>query len=101
MRKMFLLALTLTILSAASANAQVRIGGLADPHEAAVLDLNASNDDTPESDPGGFYLPRVKLTSVKQKLKNADPLNGAVVWNTNEDFYLGKGVYVWGDSIWV
>jgi uncharacterized protein (TIGR02145 family) len=29
------------------------------------------------------------------------PLNGTIVWNTNDDFYLGKGVYVWGDSVWV
>jgi uncharacterized protein (TIGR02145 family) len=24
-----------------------------------------------------------------------------MVWNTNEDFYLGEGVYVWGDGVWV
>jgi uncharacterized protein (TIGR02145 family) len=38
---------------------------------------------------------------VKQQLNEADPANGAIVWNTNDDFYLGKGVYVWGDTVWV
>jgi hypothetical protein len=61
--------------------------------------LNADN----ESNAGnlGFYLPRVSLTSVKQELNGAPPLNGALVWNTNDEFYLGKGVYVWGDTVWV
>jgi uncharacterized protein (TIGR02145 family) len=94
-----LLALTFIMMSAASVNAQVRIGGLDDPHPAAVLDLNADN----ESNTGdfGFYLPRVSLTNVKQQLHATTPLNGAVVWNTNDDFYLGKGVYVWGDTVWI
>jgi uncharacterized protein (TIGR02145 family) len=94
-----LLALTFIMMSAASVNAQVRIGGLDDPHQSAILDLNADN----ESSAGnlGFYLPRVLLTSAKQELNGAPPLNGALVWNTNDDFYLGKGVYVWGDTVWI
>jgi hypothetical protein len=41
MKKMMFLMLTLLIWSAASMNAQVRIGGTSDPNPAAVLDLNA------------------------------------------------------------
>ncbi|MDR0697630.1 MAG: fibrobacter succinogenes major paralogous domain-containing protein [Tannerella sp.] len=100
-QKMIFLALTLFVLSAASANAQVRIGGTTDPHSAATLDLNASNDDAPAGNLRGFSLPRISLTSVDQKLNNTTPLNGVMIWNTNENFYLGKGVYVWGDDVWV
>ncbi|MDR0680446.1 MAG: fibrobacter succinogenes major paralogous domain-containing protein [Dysgonamonadaceae bacterium] len=100
-QKLIFLALTLFVLSAASANAQVRIGGTTDPHSAATLDLNADNDDAPVSNSGGLYLPRIPLTSTKQQLNGTDPLNGAMIWNTNKDFYLGKGVYVWGDTVWV
>jgi uncharacterized protein (TIGR02145 family) len=94
-----LLVLALIMMSAASVNAQVRIGGLNDPHPAAALDLNA--DDQSNAGNLGFYLPRVLLTSVKQELNGVTPLNGAMVWNTNDDFYLGEGVYVWGDTVWV
>ncbi|MDR0682726.1 MAG: fibrobacter succinogenes major paralogous domain-containing protein [Dysgonamonadaceae bacterium] len=100
-QKMMFLALMLFVLSTASANAQVRIGGTTDPHSAATLDLNANDDDAPTSNSGGFYLPRISLTSTTQQLNGTDPLNGAMIWNTNKDFYLGKGVYVWGDNVWV
>ncbi|MDR1221731.1 MAG: fibrobacter succinogenes major paralogous domain-containing protein [Tannerella sp.] len=98
-KKTVLLVLAFIMMSAASVNAQVRIGGLDDPHQSAILDLNTDN----ESNAGnlGLYLPRVSLTSAKQELNSAPPLNGALVWNTNDDFYLGKGVYVWGDTVWV
>jgi hypothetical protein len=79
-------------------NAQVRIGGTDDPHKLSVLDLNT--DDSNDDGDFGLYLPRVSLSDV-HKLKGKTPLNGAVVWNTNDEFYLGKGVYVWGDTIWV
>jgi uncharacterized protein (TIGR02145 family) len=93
------LMLTLLILSTASVNAQVRIGGTDDPHQSAILDLNTDDESTAGS--LGFSLPRVLLTSVKPELNDAPPLNGTVVWNTNDEFYLGKGVYVWGDTVWV
>jgi hypothetical protein len=99
MKKIFFLMLALIVLSTASMNAQVRIGGIEDPHPSAVLDLNA--DDDANAGNFGLILPRVSLTSVKQQLNAADPANGAMVWNTNDDFYLGKGVYVWGDTVWV
>jgi uncharacterized protein (TIGR02145 family) len=99
MKKIFFLMLAFLIGSTASLNAQVRIGGTEDPHRSAVLDLNA-DDDANEGN-FGLILPRVSLTSVKQQLNAADPANGAIVWNTNDDFYLGKGVYVWGDTVWV
>jgi uncharacterized protein (TIGR02145 family) len=95
-----LLVLAFIMMSAASVNAQVRIGGLEDPHSSAVLDLNTDNSDEPENN-SGFLLPRIHLENVKQQLNATTPLNGAVVWNTNDDFYLGKGVYVWGDTVWI
>jgi uncharacterized protein (TIGR02145 family) len=98
-KKTVLLVLAFIMMNAASVNAQVRIGGLDDPHPAAVLDLNA--DDESNIGDFGLYLPRVSLTNVKQQLHATTPLNGAVVWNTNDEFYLGKGVYVWGDSVWI
>ncbi|MDR0681730.1 MAG: fibrobacter succinogenes major paralogous domain-containing protein [Dysgonamonadaceae bacterium] len=98
-QKMIFLVLTLWMLSATSANAQVRIGGTEDPHPAAALDLNTT--DASNSGNLGLYLPRVSLSSVKQQLNDTNPLNGAMIWNTNENFYLGKGVYVWGDTVWV
>ncbi|MDR0681216.1 MAG: hypothetical protein LBG15_05125, partial [Dysgonamonadaceae bacterium] len=61
-QKMMFLALTLFILSAASANAQVRIGGTDNPHPAAALDLNTT--DASNSGNLGFSLPRVSLSSV-------------------------------------
>jgi uncharacterized protein (TIGR02145 family) len=82
-------------------DAQVRIGGDIAPNAAAVLDLNANNDEKPAGNFGGFSLPRIHLNTVKQELNDAMPLNGTIVWNTNDDFYYGKGVYVWGDSVWV
>ncbi|MDR1631633.1 MAG: hypothetical protein LBR97_01915, partial [Dysgonamonadaceae bacterium] len=100
-KTIFLLLLFLMVLGTVNVNAQVRIGGTDAPHPTAVLDLNADNDDEPAGNFGGFSLPRIHLQAVEQKLNGALPLNGTIVWNTNDNFYLGKGLYVWGDSVWV
>jgi membrane protein implicated in regulation of membrane protease activity len=91
MKKMIYLMLTLMILGAASVNAQVRIGGTADPDKSAVLDLN-SNDGTAN---GGLALPRVALTSETQQLNGAEPKPGTMVYNTNAEALDGEGAYVW------
>ncbi|MDR1631269.1 MAG: fibrobacter succinogenes major paralogous domain-containing protein [Dysgonamonadaceae bacterium] len=100
MKKTIYLMLFLFVFGTVILDAQVRIGGDIAPHGSAALDLNADDKDEPANF-GGFLLPRIRLTDVKQPLNSVNPLNGAIVWNTNDDFYLGKGVYVWGDSVWV
>jgi hypothetical protein len=89
-KKVFYLALTLIVLSAASVNAQVRIGGTNDPDPSAVLDLNPNTGDAN----GGLALPRVALTSETQQLNGADPQPGTVVYNTSSALD-GEGTYVW------
>jgi uncharacterized protein (TIGR02145 family) len=94
MNKMFFLALTLIVLSAASVNAQVTIGSDSDPHSGAVLDLQATNL--------GLKLPTVSIADLAifgfplegtSTLLNAV---GMVVYNTNAT--TGAGIYVWNGS---
>jgi hypothetical protein len=101
MKKIFFLMLTFLMLSAASMNAQVRIGGLDDPNPSAVLDLNANNDAAPTANKGGLSLPRIPLTSETAQLNGAVPPNGTVVYNTNAGMTEGAGVYFWNGSQWV
>jgi hypothetical protein len=102
MKKVFYLMLTLIVLSAASMNAQVRIGGSTDPNPAAVLDLNADDTATPATVAGGFSLPRVSLDTTNVKLKGQTPVNGTMVYNTNASMKGGQGagVYYWTGSKW-
>jgi uncharacterized protein (TIGR02145 family) len=93
MKKVFFLMLTLFILSTASMNAQVRIGGLDDPNPSAVLDLNANNDAVPTDNKGGLSLPRINLSSETVLLNGTVPPNGTVVYNTGGD--LNEGIYYW------
>jgi uncharacterized protein (TIGR02145 family) len=91
MRKVFFLMLTLLMLSVASMNAQVRIGGIDDPNQSTVLDLNATDD--ANSGGLGLALPRVVLTSATAQLNDAVPPNGTVVYNTGGN--LSEGIYYW------
>jgi hypothetical protein len=93
MKKVLFFALLLMILGAASVNAQVRIGGDGEPHTAAVLDLNA----TDETNDGirGLALPRVSLTDETDLFNGVEPLDGTLVYNTNGDDNLETGVYYW------
>jgi hypothetical protein len=98
MKKIFFLMLTLLIMSAASMNAQVRIGGTADPNPSAVLDLNAT--DAANTGTLGLALPRVNFSSLTAKLDGTNaPLNGMLVYNTNTG--LGVGIYYWSGSSWI
>ncbi|KAA6301289.1 MAG: hypothetical protein EZS26_002598 [Candidatus Ordinivivax streblomastigis] len=56
------LALSVICLAVAGVSAQVRMGGLDDPHASAVLDLNAN--DSKNDGTLGLALPRVALTST-------------------------------------
>jgi hypothetical protein len=93
MKKVLFFALLLMILGAASVNAQVRIGGNGEPHTAAVLDLNASD----ETNDGirGLALPRVSLAGETDLLNGVEPLDGMLVYNTNGDDNLETGLYYW------
>ncbi|GHT47653.1 hypothetical protein FACS189440_08800 [Bacteroidia bacterium] len=77
MKKMIFLMLTLLILSAASMNAQVQIGGTAGPNSSAILDLNPDAGDASL----GLTLPRVSLIDKD----SPDPLpahvRGMLVYN--------------------
>jgi hypothetical protein len=90
MKKMIYLMLLLMLVGAASVNAQVRIGGTADPDKSAVLDLNPNEGNAN----GGLALPRVELTSETQQLNGAEPKPGTVVYNTSTALE-GEGAYVW------
>jgi hypothetical protein len=97
MKKIFFLMLTLIVLSTASMNAQVRIGGTADPNPSAVLDLN-ENDDA-NAGTLGLALPRVELTATDAILSGMSaPATGLLVYNTNSG--LGEGIYYWSGSSW-
>jgi hypothetical protein len=88
------------LLCIVNMNAQVTIGRLANPHEAAVLDLSQV-----ELHNLGLLLPRVKLES----LDSFDPLPegnkstaaGMVVYNeapVDDEVY--PGIYVWDGAKW-
>jgi uncharacterized protein (TIGR02145 family) len=97
MKKIFFLMLMLLIGVSASMNAQVTIGADANPHAAAVLDLQSTTL--------GLKLPNVALTN--------DPANfvltgatdkatavGLIVYNT-ASVLQGKGIYSWDGAKWL
>jgi hypothetical protein len=92
MKKIVYLMLTLLMLSAVGANAQVTIGSLDNPHPGAVLDLH--------SDSLGFLLPTVSLNdvSVFQLATDTARANGMAVYNTNPA--IGRGLYIWDGGQW-
>ncbi|MDR0681249.1 MAG: hypothetical protein LBG15_05295, partial [Dysgonamonadaceae bacterium] len=102
-QKMIFLTLTLFVLSAASANAQVRIGGDTDPNESAILDLNATN--MTNNGTLGLALPRVQLTSTDDAVTIENPATGLVVYNTlatgSGATAVVEGLYIYDGSIWV
>ncbi|KAA6302201.1 MAG: hypothetical protein EZS26_001561 [Candidatus Ordinivivax streblomastigis] len=64
-KKVFILMFSVLVLTGTSIYSQVRIGGLDDSHAAAILDLNADNNDAASGAAGtntlGLALPRVAL----------------------------------------
>jgi hypothetical protein len=77
MRKNLFLMLTFFVLSAASVNAQVRIGGTDDPNASAILDLNPDAGNATL----GLALPRVQLTSTTDVVTIANPAIGLTAYN--------------------
>jgi hypothetical protein len=95
MKKIFFLMLTLFILSAASMNAQVLIGGdgNSNPDPSAVLELQSSDK--------GFLLPRVALQSTEDQSTIANPVTGLVVYNTANHQDVTPGHYYYDGNQWV
>jgi hypothetical protein len=94
MRNVIFLILALITMSAVSVNAQVRIGGLDDPNESAVLDLNAS--DATDDGTLGLALPRVDLTSTAAVVKK-----GMIVYNTVTAGGFTPGMYYNDGEKWI
>jgi hypothetical protein len=92
MKKMIFLMLTLLLLGAASAKAQVLIGDDGDPDSSAILELRSSNS--------GLLLPQVEL-DAEDDISNlaATPVTGLLVCNLTGD--LRHGVYYWNSSEWI
>jgi hypothetical protein len=89
MRRNLFLMLTLFVLSAASANAQVLIGADDRPDSSAVLELRSAGQ--------GLLLPQVKLENKDDVSQLANPEGGMLVCNLNGA--LQHGVYYW-DGEW-
>jgi hypothetical protein len=102
MKKVFYLMLTLIVLSVASVNAQVRIGGSSDPSASAILDLNA--DSTTTTGKLGLALPRVALTSTTDVATIKIPKTGLTVYNLatagTGATAVVPGVYVFNGTSW-
>jgi uncharacterized protein (TIGR02145 family) len=102
MKKIFFLMLTLVMLSTASMNAQVRIGGMTDPHGSAVLDLNTA--DATNNGTLGLALPRVALQSTEDQSTIPNPVAGLAVYNTvktgSSATAVVPGIYVFTGTEW-
>jgi hypothetical protein len=94
-----LLVLAFIMMSAASVNAQVRIGGLDDPNPSAVLDLNATN--ATNNGELGLVLPRVELTSTTSFSPLKAHVAGMTVYNTKETGNVTPGTYYNDGEKWV
>jgi hypothetical protein len=105
-KKVIFRMLTLILLmSAASVNAQVVIGGgeSQEPHTGAVLDLSPLG-----TDKLGLLLPNVALGSSAADFALVDnassgetsAASGLIVYNTKEDGWCVAGLYVWTGEEW-
>jgi hypothetical protein len=104
-RNVFFLMLTLVMMSVASVNAQVIIGGSEnqEPHAGAVLDLSPLG-----AKKLGLLLPNVELGSAATDFalvagatsEQKTAARGLVVYNTKADALKGVGLYVWTGTEW-
>ncbi|MDR0682335.1 MAG: fibrobacter succinogenes major paralogous domain-containing protein [Dysgonamonadaceae bacterium] len=91
---MIFLALTLWMLSAASVNAQVRIGGTTNPDPSAILDLNPDSiSGIAQNATGGLLLPRVNLVDPMMPDPFTKHAKGLTVYNLTGGNGLNEGVY--------
>ena len=102
MKKIVFSILLLTVLSIINVKAQVAIGTYADPHPAAVLDLNTTNLGLLLSrvaldvDPEVFVLDGIEANDVAGKAAAA----GMIVYNTEDNVQDGTGMYFWDGTKW-
>jgi uncharacterized protein (TIGR02145 family) len=94
--------LVMALLIGAPGRAQVTIGGMTDPKDGALLDLNSTAK-------GVLLLSNVSLTDLEkipggvfvgianEQDKNTE-LTGAIVYNTNAT--IGVGLYIWNGDKW-
>jgi hypothetical protein len=99
MKKIFFLMLALLIMSVASMNAQVRIGGTDNPNPSAVLDLNAT--DAANNGDLGLALPRVQLTSTGEPAPLDAFVKGMTVYNTASTVDVTEGTYYCDGVRWI
>ncbi|MDR3340174.1 MAG: hypothetical protein LBT25_08830 [Candidatus Symbiothrix sp.] len=85
------------LLNTVFLQAQVRIGGLKEPHPSALLDLNESNN--ANDGKRGLALSRVSLASSTTQLNGSNPPDGMIVYNTDKTF--GEGIYYWASNKWI
>jgi hypothetical protein len=93
----------ISVMCSMNISAQVTIGKIADPHEAAVLDLSQKETSAPER---GLLMPRVPLTGLTPfqlpttVADTPEKATGMVVYNLAENAFVCPGLYVWDGSTW-
>jgi uncharacterized protein (TIGR02145 family) len=108
-KKVFILMFSVLALTGTSVYSQVRIGGLDDPHAAAILDLNANDNDTASgaarTNTLGLALPRVALQSTDRYQPLTAHLKGMLVYNTatagSDAAQVMPGVYYNDGAKWI
>jgi hypothetical protein len=104
-RKTMFCMLSLYLLSAASMNAQVTIGGATEPASGTLLDLNSPNGAR-----GGLVLSNIEIDDVSQipekvltgisESQDENPdLQGMMVYNTGTAS-VPAGIYIWNGYYW-
>jgi hypothetical protein len=91
------------IMCSANISAQVTIGALEEPHDAAILDLSHKEMAAPER---GLLMPRVPLTGLTPfqlpttVADTPEKATGMVVYNLATNAFVCPGLYVWDGSTW-
>ena len=80
----FILGITLSSAS------QVKVGGSGAPASGVMLELESSNK--------GFVPPRIDLTNLTMGLNGSTPVDGMIIYSTNQS--TGLGLYVWHSGSW-
>jgi hypothetical protein len=104
-RKTMFCMLSLCLLSAASVNAQITVGGLTDPAAGVILDLNS-----PGGARGGLVLSSIAITDLSEIPANEllgissaqdvnEDLRGTLVYNTGTPG-VPAGIYAWNGYCW-
>jgi hypothetical protein len=88
----------LLMLGAASAKAQMRMGGTTAPEPNAILDLNANNTDNGTK---GLLLPRVALAATTEASPLSAHVQGMYVYNTATANDVSPGVYYNNGAKWI